>query len=182
MNKKNLIISGVALSVFTILIVAGTVLSISYIGGFGKCSFGEAIYFEGSRNETCAKFGTKMDPLPDDIRILRVTKSAWNGWSQNQPEDEVQDYYFDSEISINEITLKGLSESETSVLKIIKHDGNSIDLSIDNLSLKQGADLSKNTINLNGCGVKDFAISLDETAELNTCSMDAGVTWTLEYL
>jgi hypothetical protein len=182
MNKKILIISGAVLSIFVVLILAGTVLSISYIGGFGKCNFGEAIYFKGTRNETCAKFGTKIDPLPVDIRILRVTKSAWNGWSQNQPEDEVQDYYLDSEIILNEITLKGLSESETSVLKIKKYNGNSIDLNIDNLSLKQGADLSKNTINLNGCGVKDFTISLDETVELNTCSMDAGVTWTLEYL
>jgi hypothetical protein len=169
---------------FIAIVVVITLISLLIyffsLSGYGKCKLGQDLQFQGTRNEQCVKFGTIVDPLSLNQRIIRVTKSAWNGWSETQPEDVVQDLIIDS--NSESIQLYGLSSSEVYKLNIGNYDNEKISLNIDGLSLKQGENLNKSGIDLNSCTSNSFEMKIDEKVELNTCSVDAGITWTLEYL
>ncbi len=110
--------------------------------------------------------------------LLRITKSPWTGWSKQQPEDTVMEVIPKKG---EKIELIGLYDKDLYELEIINVDDNSIHLQIDGLSLKQGEGLKAKGMNLRGCGLQNFVMTKGEIVELNTCSMDMGVSWTLEY-
>jgi hypothetical protein len=177
-TKKNSTLKVIVIAVLVILFAI--FIYLFTLSGYGKCKLGQDLQFQGTRNEQCVNWGTIVDPISLNQRIIRVTKSTWNGWSESQPEDVVQDLLIDS--NSESIQLYGLSSSEVYRLNIGNYDNEKISLNIDGLSLKQGEDLSKSGIDLNGCTSNSFEMKIDEKVELNTCSMDAGITWTLEYL
>jgi len=117
------------------------------------------------------------NPNPND-GFLRITKSPWSGWSKQQPDDSVMEILPKKG---EKIELIGLYNKDLYELEIINVDDNSIHLQIDGLSLKQGEGLKAKGINLRGCGLQKFVMTKGETVELNTCSMDMGVSWTLQY-
>lgn len=150
-------------------------LFLYYLSGFGKCELGEALYFKGTRSETCAKIGTKVDPIPTSVRTLTIVESPWTGWSEIQPDDirwvetiNREDY---------EISLDGGNYK----LKVIEYNDEEIRLSVNDLALKQGETLQNTGSDLTGCKYHEFVMRLNEKVELDTCTLDAGINWEISY-
>jgi hypothetical protein len=179
MNKRIITVGAVAVaSVLGVTLLVCGVLW--YLSGYGKCSFGKQLYFAETRSETCAAFGTKIDPIPSNVRILKVTRSPWTGWSRVQPEDDTQIYVIGN--GTKEIVLDGLTGEEKYNLSINSFNEKTINLETDNLTVEQGSQLGSNSIDLFDCAARSFSVDIGGKAKLSTCSMDAGVTWTIEYL
>lgn len=127
------------------------------------------------------KFG---GPLGDNE--LLVIQSPWTGWSRKQPPDvkKVFDVSGAYKIDLDKMSTassRGEDTINNSYLYIDSYDDKEITLSVNNLSVKQGAEVDKIGINLNACGMHTFTLKKGETAKLNTCSMDVGTTWTVGY-
>lgn len=119
--------------------------------------------------------GLKFGFGPTGDNKLLIIKSPWTGWSVKQPRDEK------SVIDISKNSKVDLGGIEKSYLYIESFDDQKIYLTVTNLSVKQGDELKNVGINLNGCGMHTFTLKKGEMAELNTCSMDVGTTWTVKY-
>ena len=65
--------------------------------------------------------------------------------------------------------------------KIESYDTNSVTISASGLGLKQGDHVDSPGIDLEGCGEQNFAINKGERAELYSCTMDAGISYLIEY-
>ncbi len=163
-----------------VAIIAIIFIILYAISGFGQCQIGQAQYFKGTRNETCAPIGTKIDPLPLNIRALDVTISPWTGWSEAQPEDVTHTIILDGAVQTIDISQPDYSDEYT--LTVLSFDDNQIQLSVSNLALKQGEDLKNAGSNLNDCVPHTFTMKLNEKVELDTCTLDGGITWELEYI
>ncbi|MBD3363256.1 hypothetical protein GF362_06055 [Candidatus Dojkabacteria bacterium] len=172
-KKKYLIIIGIGFAVLCLCIFS--IIGIFYkISGWGKCRLGEQLYLKGSINETCARIGTKIDPLPDSSAgKLTITVTPWTGWDDGALDQEVFTYKISS---ADDYELPELEK-----FKIIKHNKSEIEIKIDNLAVKQGADLDKTGINLNDCKVQTVTIKKGERIEADTCTMDGGVNWEIKY-
>ncbi len=108
---------------------------------------------------------------------LKVVRLPWSGWDKEKSESKMINIKPESG---KEIVLKGVGEKEYT-LKLVDVKQEEINLVVDGLSLKQGEDISKEGIDLGGCGAQDFIINKGETVELNTCSTDVGVKWQITF-
>lgn len=145
-----------------LLILSGVCFFLYWGSGFGKCSIGQFVYFEGFANETCAKMNTKMFPnMPH--RYLKVVESSWSDWSGQQPVDIIDFVEIKSDGQV--IPLK---EGEY-LLMITKVNNDEIEVEVNDLGLKKGANLQKEEIDLTACQFNHFKIRRQETVELYTC-------------
>lgn len=148
--------------------------------GYGKCSLGQSLALKGSRAEQCVAFGTIVDPTLANQRTIRITKTTWSGWTSAQATPVTQDILLDSNTEV--IQLYGFSSSEMYRLSVKSFDDNLVSLSVEDLSLKQNTSIQQTGVNLTDCGAHDFEVNRGGKIELDTCTLDAGVTWSLEYL
>jgi len=114
---------------------------------------------------------------------LQIIKSPWTGWNEKQPMDEVTNEIPEK---AKNIVLTGLTFTENHTLTVLDVNTEEVHLEADRLLLKQGEAIKVEGINLMECKNIDFSIDFTiqrgEKVELNTCSMDAGVTWTITYV
>ena len=113
---------------------------------------------------------------------LTIVTIPWSGWDKTQPAQTTDNYQITA--TSQKIMLNSDFMPMNTTLTVNKIDTDSIELStgiLGNIGLKQGAGLTTASINLNGCGPKTFTIRREETVELYTCTMDAGIKWELTY-
>lgn len=104
---------------------------------------------------------------------LQIIRS---GWSEKQPSAEVTSQTPEKD---KKIILAGMSTTDNYTLTIVDSTEEEVHLVVDGLSLQQG---EANGINLKGCTPQNFTLKRGEQATLDTCTMDAGIEWTITYV
>lgn len=131
------------------------------------------------------KFGGSLG----DNKLL-IIQSPWTGWSMIQPSDtkkifDITDVniidLYDMSIATSEETSNMIDLFNKAYLHISSFNDNEVSLWVTNLSVKEGEEVNDVHINLNACGMHSFTLKKGETAELNTCTMDGGTSWTIKY-
>ena len=109
---------------------------------------------------------------------LRVTTTIWSGWGKGSSSSKIKN--FDLE-KITKITVDDIVVGKTIDFEIESYDTNSGTIRASGLGLKQVDDVDSPGIDLEGCGEQNFAINKGERAELYSCTMDAGISYLIEY-
>jgi hypothetical protein len=65
----------------------------------------------------------------------------------------------------------------THQIRILGPAGRGLRITVEDLSVKRGAQLQSSGIDLTGCRPQELVVDFGETIELNTCTLDAGTTY-----
>lgn len=124
----------------------------------------------------------EQEVAPSSADKLTITETVWVGERPTGAPTATPKQFEELVQKGKKMVFKGLSSSESYTLTIKQIYKNRLTLEIHDLYLKAGKDLEKPGINLNQCKkTQDFEIERGEHVELSTCSMDAGVTWVIQY-
>jgi hypothetical protein len=162
------LIIGIAISILAILFSLG----IGYYFFFSSCNVLDQLR---ANCETSNEEDNENQPKTK----LIIEKTIWSGWGDEPDVTKTTEEFFindDNEI----IILEGTLSSDIFELKVNQNDSK-VTFSVNGLSVKVGDNINNKGIDLMGCrDIHNFELSIGESAELNTCTMDAGVTWVIK--
>jgi len=172
-NKRGLWLLILGLSI----LFGGVFLYFYIVSGFGECRLGESINFKGKYYQSCAPIGTKVE-LANTYR-LKIETQPWSGWSRGQPPKETS--FVTVASSGQKVVVPYSGEVKDFLFRIDDFSQKQVTLTVNGVSVNQGDRIGKG-YSLRDCGRHTLTLSFLETAELHTCTLDGGVSWSITYL
>jgi hypothetical protein len=170
-SKKTLILSTLSIGVVILLISSYMITN-----GFPdtNCPKNQVTYYKNTPYQLCAeRFANIKKPI-EGKGYIKVTEQGWSGWTRLQPMPETK---------ILEL------ESNTNLINFYKTSLEIVDIKEDSLTMKSirvkgsidGQEIYKSK-DLFDCPEIEFSISKGQILKLQTCTMDEGSTWYVQYL